>query len=123
MPAAGWPCCSGANDPKRGGMSAAEGAGTVGPNRLMRLAARSAEQLLAEARAEAERVTEQARAEADQIVAEARGEAEALLLALEEARARIRGDVALMQHARSSRREQSPEPAPSWLEDAAVEVG
>jgi cell division septum initiation protein DivIVA len=90
----------------------------------MRLAARSAEQLLTEARADAERVRAEAQAEADQLLADARSESEGLLLALEEARARIRTDVALMQQLRTLRREPPSEHVPTWLaESAAAEVG
>jgi len=81
-------------------MSTTHEAVTVGPTRLMRLAARSAEELLAEARAEAERLRATARAEADQILASARTEAASTLVALEEARTRIRDDVALLRQAR-----------------------
>ena len=107
-----------------GDMSTTEEAGTVGPNRLMRLAARTADQLLTDARADAERVTAAAHAEADQILAGAREEAEGLRLALEAARTRIRLDVALMQQARLARREPAPEHVPAWVtEEAATEVG
>ena len=107
-----------------GDMSATDEAGTVGPNRLMRLAARTADQLLTDARTDAERMTTAARAEADQILADARHEAEGLLLALEAARTRIRLDVALMQQARRARREQPPEHVPTWVtQEAATEVG
>jgi len=89
----------------------------------MRLAARTADQLLTDARADAERVTAAARAEAEQILAEARHEADGLLLALEAARTRIRLDVELMQQARSARREEPPEHVPAWVtEEAATEV-
>jgi cell division septum initiation protein DivIVA len=90
----------------------------------MRLAARSAEELLAEARADAESLKAAARAEADQILSDARTEAERLQVALDVARARIRADVERMQQARTSRREPPPEDAPTWLvKGAAAEVG
>ena len=90
----------------------------------MRLAARSAEELLAEARADAESIRAAARAEADQILADARTEAERLQVALEVARRRIRADVARMQQARTSRREPPAEDVPTWLvKGAAAEVG
>ena len=90
----------------------------------MRLAARTADQLLTDARADAERITGEARAEADQLLADARHEAERLRLALEEARTRIRLDVALMQQARRARHEPPPEHVPTWVtEGAATEVG
>jgi cell division septum initiation protein DivIVA len=101
----------------------AESAGS-GPARLMEVAARSADQLLAEARAEAERIKAVARAEADQILADARNEAEQMLLAIEESRGRIREDIALMQRARRARREQLRQELPTWLtEGDASEVG
>jgi cell division septum initiation protein DivIVA len=90
----------------------------------MRLAARSADELLTEARAEAERVTAAARAEADRILSDARAEAERLLVSLDETRARIREDVALMQQARLARRNELRVQEATWLaEEAAVEVG
>jgi len=104
-------------------MSETDEAGTVGANRLMRLAARTADQLLTDARADAERVRAAARVEADQILADARTEAEGLGLALEAARTRIRLDVELMRQARRARREEPPEHVPSWVtEEAATEV-
>jgi cell division septum initiation protein DivIVA len=105
-------------------MSTTHEAGTVGPTRLMRLAVRSADQLLAEARADAERMTAAARAEADQILASARHESEELLLALEEARAQLRQDLALLQQARFARRNRLRVQVATWLtEEAATEVG
>ena len=110
--------------PEAWDMSTIDEAGTVGPNRLMRLAARTADQLLTDARADAERITAEARAEADQLLADARHEAERLRLALEEARTRIRLDVALMQQARRARHEPPPQHVPTWVtEGAATEVG
>jgi cell division septum initiation protein DivIVA len=105
-------------------MSRTREAVTVGPTRLMRLAARSADQLLVEARAEAESMKVAARAESDQILADARNEAVRLLVDVEEARARIREDVALMRRVRLARRDQIGEHPSAWrAEEEVSEVG
>jgi F0F1-type ATP synthase membrane subunit b/b' len=87
------------------------------PTRLLELAVRSADQLLAEARADAERVKAAARAEADQILASARNEAELVLATIEDAQGRIQKDVVLLRQARWARHEQLGDQRPTWLEE------
>jgi cell division septum initiation protein DivIVA len=95
-----------------------------GPARILELAARSADQLLAEARADAEQIKAVARAEADLILASARSDAERTLVVIEESRARIRGDAARLRQARWERHEQIREHLPTWLAEVDVtEVG
>ena len=95
-----------------------------GPARLMEIAARSADQLLADARADAEHIKAVARAEADQILASARNEAEQVLVAVEGSRARIREDTARLRQARWARHEHVSEHLPAWITEVeATEAG
>jgi hypothetical protein len=73
--------------------------------RLLELAVRNAEQLLAEARAEAEQLRAEAREDADAVLAAARQEAERVRAALEESRALISADIAHLLQAQQEHRE------------------
>jgi cell division septum initiation protein DivIVA len=76
-----------------------------GMARLLELAARNADELLAEAKAEAEQVTSKARVEAERMLDEARGEAEKIRAQSEEARNKATQEIAGLRETERQHRE------------------
>jgi cell division septum initiation protein DivIVA len=86
---------------------AAGGAGSPSDSmaRLLEIAAKNADELLAEAKAEAEQLTSAAQAEADRIVGEARIEAERVRTETEESKNRASGEIARLRQTEAEHRE------------------
>ena len=76
-----------------------------GMARLLELAAKNADELLAEARAEAEQLTSAAQAEADRIVGEARIEAERVRKETEDSKTKASGEIARLRQTEQEHRE------------------
>jgi len=84
---------------------AAPGSGVDGMARLLELATKNADELVAEARAEAAEITAKAQAEADKIVGEARIEAERVRSETEEAKSASTGEIARLRQTEQEHRD------------------
>ena len=73
--------------------------------RLLEIAAKNADELLAEARAEAEKLTSAAQAEADRILGEAKAEAERIRAETEESKNHASGEIARLRQTEAEHRE------------------